>query len=108
LRSQVAELCESLGARLRTDYEGTSLDAVRQMAGMGMGVAFLPALYVRSVIGAAPRDVAVLPLDGPRLLRSVGLLNRGPAPSEPALRIARIIQTVAREVFPGMLFLEPI
>ncbi|TNF59837.1 MAG: hydrogen peroxide-inducible genes activator, partial [Rhodobacteraceae bacterium] len=48
LRQQVAELCEVMGARLRSDYEGTSLDALRLMTGMGMGVAFLPALYVRS------------------------------------------------------------
>jgi DNA-binding transcriptional LysR family regulator len=55
LRQQVAELCEMMGARLRSDYEGTSLDAIRLMAGMGMGVAFLPALYIRSEIGETTR-----------------------------------------------------
>jgi LysR family hydrogen peroxide-inducible transcriptional activator len=108
LRHQVAELCEVLGARLRSDYEGTSLDALRQMAGMGMGVAFLPAAYVRAAIGPAQHDVAVVPLDGPRLLRSVGLVHRGTAASEPALRLAQILQAVAREVFPGLFFLEPL
>ena len=49
--SRSLDLCETLGARLRADYEGTSLDAIRLMAGMGMGLAFLPALYVRSEIG---------------------------------------------------------
>lgn len=47
---QIAELCNGLGARLRHDYQGTSLDAVRQMVVMGMGVAFLPALYIASEI----------------------------------------------------------
>lgn len=108
LGQQVAELSVALGARLRTDYEGTSLDALRQMAGMGMGLAFLPAIYVRSAISPAARDVVVVPLEGPRLLRSVGLVNRGAAPSEPAMRLARILQSVAREVFPGLLFLEPL
>lgn len=108
LRQQVIEFCESVGARMRSDYEGTSLDALRQMAGMGMGVALLPAVYVRAAIGAAPRDVAVVPLDGPRLLRSVGLVHRGLAASEPAARLAQILQTVAREVYPGLLFLEPL
>ncbi|MCU0854550.1 MAG: hydrogen peroxide-inducible genes activator [Rhodobacteraceae bacterium] len=108
LRQQVADLCEMLGARLRTDYEGTSLDAIRLMAGMDMGVAFLPALYVRSEIGADDKDVAVIPLDGPRILRSVGLVTRSGSADEAAPRIARLIQTVAREVFSGVLILEPI
>ena len=108
LRKQVAELCESLGARLRSDYEGTSLDALRQMAGMGMGVAFLPAIYVRSSITARARDVVVVPLEGPRLLRSVGLVNRGAAVSGPAQRLAQVLQGVARDGFPGLLFLEPL
>ena len=108
LRQQVAELCEALGARLRTDYEGTSLDAIRLMAGMGMGIAFLPALYVRSEIGADDKDVTVVPLDGPRILRSVGLVTRAGSADEAAPRIARLIQNVAREVFSGVLILEPI
>ena len=32
------------------DYEGSSLDALRLMVVMGMGLAFLPALYVESEI----------------------------------------------------------
>lgn len=108
LRQQVADLCDTLGARLRTDYEGSSLDAVRQMAGMGMGLAFLPAIYVRSAIGPSARDVTVVPLDGPRLVRSIGLISRGAAPSDAAQRIARVVQSVARDTFPGLLYLEPL
>jgi LysR family hydrogen peroxide-inducible transcriptional activator len=47
---QVVALCESLGATIRRDYEGTSLDTLRQMVVMGMGITFLPALYVASEI----------------------------------------------------------
>jgi len=108
LRQQVADLCETLGAKLRTDYEGTSLDAIRLMAGMGMGVAFLPALYIRSEIGSDDTDVAVVQLDGPRNLRSVGLVTRSGSADEAAPRIARLIQTVVREVFAGVLVIEPI
>jgi LysR family hydrogen peroxide-inducible transcriptional activator len=106
LRQQVADLCEVLGARLRTDYEGTSLDAIRLMAGMGMGVAFLPALYVRSEIDENDKDVKVVGLEGARILRSVGLVTRSGSADEAAPRIARIIQSVAREVFAGVLILE--
>lgn len=44
LHGLVAGLCETLNMRLLRDDEGTSLDAVRLMVGMGMGIAFLPAL----------------------------------------------------------------
>jgi hypothetical protein len=38
----------------------------------------------------------------------VGLVTRAGSADEAALRIARLIQTVAREVFSGVLILEPI
>jgi LysR family hydrogen peroxide-inducible transcriptional activator len=107
LRKQVLDLCVTLGAQIRADYAGTSLDAIRLMAGMGMGLAFLPALYVRSEIKAEDKDVAVIPLEGPRVLRSVGLVTRSGSADEAAPRIARLIQAVAREVFSGVLILEP-
>ncbi|GGD02446.1 hydrogen peroxide-inducible genes activator [Pyruvatibacter mobilis] len=52
--TQVRDLCADLGAHLLPDYEGTSLDTLRQMTAMGAGLTFLPALYVHSEIG--PRD----------------------------------------------------
>lgn len=107
LRQQVADICETLGARLRSDYEGTSLDAIRLMAGMGMGVAFLPALYVRSEIRAEASDVTVVPLEGPRLLRSVGLVTRASSADEAAPRIAGLIRAVSGDIFAGILFHEP-
>lgn len=45
---QVQKACEELGATILRDYEGTSLDALRQMVVMGMGIAFLPTLYIYS------------------------------------------------------------
>ena len=54
------------------------------------------------------RTWPVIPLEGPRTLRSVGLVTRSGTADEAAPRIARLIQTVAREVFAGVLILEPI
>ena len=109
LRDQVVALCETLGARLRRDYQGTSLDALRLMAGMGMGVTFLPALYVRSEIGPDDPDVAAVALEGPRILRSIGLVTRsGAGPAEAAALLAALIHATARDVFAGSLFLEPL
>lgn len=107
LRQQVADICETLGARLRSEYEGTSLDAIRLMAGMGMGVAFLPALYLRSEIRAEAPKVTVVPLEGPRLLRSVGLVTRAGSDDKATPRIAEIIRSVTREMFTGILYHEP-
>ncbi len=45
---QVHDICEKLGAVLQRDYEGTSLDTLRQMVVMGLGAAFLPGLYIHS------------------------------------------------------------
>ena len=71
LHDQIADLCRETGAELARDYEGTTLDTVRQMVATGMGIALLPALYVRSEVmretlvvarplsrGAPARDIA--------------------------------------------------
>lgn len=57
LHEQVRELCAQFGARLALDFEGTSLDTLRLMVGMGMGLAFMPALYIRTEI---PKDDSVV------------------------------------------------
>ena len=75
LHEQVSVLCAAAGAVLRPDYEGTSLDTLRQMAGMGVGLAFLPALYVHSEI--RPRgEVAILEVEGQPLQRRIVLAWR--------------------------------
>ena len=55
---QISNLCQRIGATVRRDYEGTSLDTLRHMVVMGMGIAFLPALYVKSEIRA--RDELII------------------------------------------------
>jgi len=57
LHDQIRQLCAQFGAHISTDFEGTSLDTLRLMVGMGMGLAFLPALYVRS---ETPKDSHVV------------------------------------------------
>ena len=99
LHNQINTLCRDFGARLVRDYEGTSLDALRQMVGMGMGVAFLPALYTHSEIRARS-EVVVRPLKGRLVTRPVGLIWRKSAGRAPAYaRMADIIRDVARRKF---------
>ena len=68
-------LCEELGARLRMDYEGTSLDTLREMVATGLGITFLPALYVKSVVDRDP-SLRTLELQGRPLYRSIGMIWR--------------------------------
>ncbi len=48
---QVREVCEDFGALVLEDYQGTSLDALRQMCGSGLGFVIIPELYLRSEVG---------------------------------------------------------
>jgi LysR family hydrogen peroxide-inducible transcriptional activator len=77
---QIAELCERLGAHVRRDYEGTSLDTLRQMVVMGMGVAFLPSLYIRSEIHR-PRELRVTTVHGEVIERTHVLAWRASSPA---------------------------
>lgn len=45
---EVQTVCSQIGANVLRDFEGTSLDTLRQMVVMGVGVAFLPGLYVHT------------------------------------------------------------
>ena len=47
LHNVVQALCDEFGAVMRPDYEGTSLDMIREMVITGLGVSFMPGLYVR-------------------------------------------------------------
>ena len=99
LHDQVHLICEQYGAHLQRDYEGTSLDALRQMVGMGMGVTFLPALYVHSEISARS-EVVVKKLKGRAITRPVGLIWRKSAGRASAYRkIADVIKTVTARKF---------
>lgn len=75
LHEVVHALCEECGARLRYDFEGTSLDTLREMVVMGLGITFLPALYVRREIHTDP-SLKVLNLHGRSLYRHVGIVWR--------------------------------
>lgn len=90
-------LANTYEAQLMRDYEGTSLDTVRQMIGTGIGLAFLPALYVRSEIH--PRnDVAVLKLDQTPTDREVVLAWRPSAPQRNLYReMAQFLRILCKQ-----------
>jgi LysR family hydrogen peroxide-inducible transcriptional activator len=99
LHDQISALCVETGATLSREYEGTSLDALRQMVAMGMGATFLPTLYVRSEILGRAQDVAVRPFKGKRFSRSIGLVWRSTSGASTAHRqLADVIRGYARQL----------
>lgn len=107
LYAQIADLAAQTGAILRQEYEGTSLDALRQMVAMGLGAALLPALYARSEIREVDGDVVALPFRGGRFTRSVGVAWRRRAGRASAtLNFVDTARQVAREDLAGVILLE--
>lgn len=89
---QVQEICQQLGATLHRDYEGTSLDTLRQMVVMGMGVAFLPGLYILSELHH-PQALHVCELKDMPIMRQHSLAWRNTAPGRATFRdIAAIMR----------------
>lgn len=95
LSDQILAFGEAVGAHVLRDYEGTSLDAVRQMTGMGMGLSLLPALYVRSEVRDED-DVTTRPLLNRVIYRELGLVWRRSAGRATAFRrLADIVAATA-------------
>lgn len=91
---QVQHICDKIGASLQRDYEGTSLDTLRQMVVMGMGVAFLPGLYIHSELHH-PEALHVCEIDSMPIERQHGLTWRNTAPDRKTFReISDIIRHI--------------
>ncbi|MEQ3641364.1 MAG: hydrogen peroxide-inducible genes activator [Alteromonas sp.] len=87
---QVQRICEDIGADLQRDYEGTSLDTLRQMVVMGMGVAFLPGLYIHSELHK-PEALHVCEIADMPIERQHSLAWRNTSPSRKTFREMSII-----------------
>lgn len=106
LHDVVIGLCEELGARLRRDYEGTSLDTLREMVAMGLGITFLPGLYVRSVV-ARDGSVSTMEIQGRSVYRTVGMAwRRTSARQHDYQLLARRIRGVVARDLEGIAVLE--
>ena len=103
---QITELCEQVGAHVLRDYEGTSLDTLRQMVVMGMGVAFLPALYAKSEI-RNEEELRVADVAGINVVRNHALVWRNTSPASSFYRqlseeIKSMIETnLASDILPA-------
>ena len=82
LRDLVVNLAAETGANIRFDYEGTSLDTLREMMATGLGVSLMPGLYVRSVVSKDPR-FKTFDVDRSGLKRTIGMLWSKTKSSQP-------------------------
>lgn len=79
INRQVRDLCERYHMEPQMDYEGTSLDTLRIMVGLGMGISLLPALYVRSEIPKV-KNVTLGKIPGAQPSRTIALVWRRSSP----------------------------
>ncbi|KZM48232.1 hydrogen peroxide-inducible genes activator [Labrenzia sp. OB1] len=108
LHDDVQALARTAGADFRQDYEGTSLDALRQMASIGMGLALFPAAYIASEFGKEP-DLVLKRVEGMAMQRLIYLVwRRGSARTDHfeklldlALQTARGMNVEGVSVEPG-------
>jgi LysR family hydrogen peroxide-inducible transcriptional activator len=93
---QVQAICADLGLELLRDYEGTSLDSLRQMTGSGLGLSILPEFYIQSEVGGQA-GVKVLEIEDWSASRAIAASWREGAAYAPAYQaIAEHIQSEAR------------
>ena len=91
LRDQALEACRLEGLRSE-EIRATSLETLRQMVGMGLGVTLVPALAADSP-KPTRRQVVLKPLAGAGAARTIGMIWRRRSPA--AQTMARLARTLA-------------
>src|SRR5690606_29385330 len=89
------KLADAAGAHVSAEYEGTSLDAIKQMSAMGAGVAILPSLYA---LVEARRDptLNIRRIDHKQFRLDISLLWRDGSPMSSHIEeIGRILKSTA-------------
>lgn len=92
---QIADICE---AYVSSDFRGTSLDAIRQMAAMGAGVAILPSIYALTEARRDP-DLVLRPIEHPLAQRTISMIWRKASPlAEQFAHIANALRHSAETI----------
>jgi LysR family hydrogen peroxide-inducible transcriptional activator len=79
LRDQALGVCGT-GSRGREEVRATSLETLRQMVGMGLGLTLLPALAVDAGPRSSKKSIETRPFKSPPPGRTIGLAWRRRAP----------------------------
>lgn len=96
----VQRICDDYGAEISQDYEGTSLDTLRQMVATGIGITMLPALYVKSEV--THHDIVVArPFRATAPSRTIGMVwRKGTAREQEFATLAQEICATLRRAAP--------
>lgn len=98
LADVVERLANLAGTFVSRDYEGASLDAVRQMAVMGAGVAILPSLYALAEAVRDPEFI-IRRIDHPEAKHNIALTWRRNSPlEEDCVQLADRLIEVKRDI----------
>ncbi|MHB0973529.1 MAG: LysR substrate-binding domain-containing protein [Thiobacillus sp.] len=102
LRDQALDVCGT-GSRGREEVRATSLETLRQMVAMGLGLTLLPALAVDAGARQTRKAVEIRPFKSPPPGRTIGLVWRKRAPfPETFERLAATLKaTLPAEVEPA-------
>lgn len=98
LNLAIHDLARQSGAFISREYEGTSLDAIRQMAAMGAGVAILPSLYA---LVEASRDTSLVVrrIKHKNTTRQISLIWRQTSPLKESLtQLAEVFKSSAHKL----------
>jgi len=106
LHDQVRRICADTGAGVSLEYGATSLDTIRQMVAMGLGLSLLPALYIRSEV-RPDTLVTARPLEGPQPFRTVGMVWRAKAARAAEYgELAQILRAILRKTAPEVTVID--
>jgi LysR family transcriptional regulator, hydrogen peroxide-inducible genes activator len=99
LRDQALDVCGT-GSSGREEVRATSLETLRQMVGMGLGVTLLPALAVSEAPASMRKTVEVRPFRDPPPGRVIGLVWRKRAPLQETF--SRVADTLRKNLPKGV------
>lgn len=99
LRDQALEACHLQGIKSE-EIRATSLETLRQMVAMGLGVTLMPTL-AGAGINATGEQVVLKPISKPGAARSIGLVWRRRSPM--AASIERLAEILRTKLPPGVL-----
>jgi LysR family hydrogen peroxide-inducible transcriptional activator len=101
LREIVVELAKEVGAKMRFDYEGTSLDTLREMMATGLGVTILPGLYVHTVLRKDSR-FKTFTIEGRDLRRTIAMFwRKTKSPQKLYQRLADLFRDIGGKLETG-------
>lgn len=107
LHDGVVPLCEEAGMKIRFDFEGSSLDMLREMVIMGFGVTFMPGLYTNREL-VTDNDVAVLSLADRHIDRTIYMAwRKGSLRAGAYAKLVEFFKKLTADV-PEMQCLQPI